>query len=341
MSLNKFKKNLLIYKEYLDRNKTQKNPINFGEFLYKLGNEYTGLILWEEERDTVGRSAGNPTWGYIYQYFGEEEKEENKLVGIGDAIYKEYDYDRPNDAYNEKLYSLLAEKVIKNCRVPHIDVAFLPKSSDATTISYCIFNKNQEEMYEIKDFLYNKFERDELDDKQDMVLIEELLETIKMSIPNEEDYGEIEENVIQVLALDAITNNPDRHPNNWAIVRDIKNGKYSLGIFDHSIGFYDMTQKRGKNMQWVSSYVLTKERKRNGIGDNGEKIIRYLKENYTEYFNNFIHRLIHKLPEFYQEIEDCPSCIDIRYLKKCLEEKVRYIYKMYDVEKGENDGEDR
>lgn len=340
MSLNKFKKNLLIYKEYLDRNKTQKNPINFGEFLYSLDKDYTGLIFFEQEKDTIGKSGGNPTWGYLYEFFGEEEKEENKLKGLGDVIYKEHDYDYPNDAYNEKIFSILSQKVIKNCRVPQTDVAFLKNSNEPTIISYCIFDKDNEEMFEIKDFLYNKFERDELQQKQDIILIKDILECIKMSVLDEENYKEIEEAVVQVLALDSITNNPERHPNNWSIVREIKTGRYSLGIFDNCRAFYNMTKKYN-NKQWVEGYVLTQERKKNGLGDDGEKVLKYLKDNYTEYFNKFIHRFIHKLPEFYQEIQDCPSCIDIRYLKKCLEEKVRYIYKMYDVEKGENDGEDR
>lgn len=342
MSSEKFHKKLLIYKEYLDYNRTKKNPINFGEFLYGLGNEYTGLIFWEEEKDLLGRSGGNPTWGYLYEYFGEEEKEENKLVGIGDVIYKEYDYDYPYDAYNEKLYSLLAKKVINNCRVPNIDVAFLPKSNEATTLSYCIFNKNKEEMFEIKDFLYNKFEREELSKKEDIVLIEEILESIKMSVPNEKDYKEIEESVIHVLALDSITNNPDRHPDNWAIVRNIETGKYDLGIFDNSRAFYNMIKKYNNNMQWVSTYVLTEERKRNGIGDNGQKVIKYLKENYTQYFNKFLYNFMNKLPEFYQELEECPNCIDVKYLKRSIEDKLRCIRKMYNEEREvKDDGECR
>jgi len=340
MSSEKYKKNLLIYQEYLDINKTKKNPVNFGEFLYGIGNEYTGLIFWEQEKDSLGNSGGNPTWGYLYEYFGEEENEEDKLIGIGDVIYKEYDYDYPNNAYNEKIYSVLAQKVVKNCRVPHIDVAFLPNSKQPTTISHCIFDTSKEEMFEIKDFLYNIFERNELKTNQDIVLIEDLLNSIKMSVSNEQDYKEIEEGVVQVLALDAITNNPDRHPNNWAVVRNIQTGKYSLGMFDNSIAFYNMIQKRNNNMQWVSSYVLTQERVRNGIGDNGEKVINYLKEHYTDYFNKFLYNFMDKLPEFFNEIEEYSKDIDVKYLKKCIEEKLRCIQKLYKGREND-DGESR
>jgi len=54
MSSDKFKKNIQIYKEYLDRKRTIKNPVNFGEFLYGLGEEYTGYEA------PVGEVMSNP-----------------------------------------------------------------------------------------------------------------------------------------------------------------------------------------------------------------------------------------------------------------------------------------
>lgn len=333
MSKEKIKKNLLIYREYLE--KEQKNPISLGEFLYGLGNEYTGLIFLEGEKDSLGGSGGNPTWGYLYEYFGEEENEEKKLIAKGYAIHKEYDYDYPYESYHEKLYSILAKKVIKNCRIPYIDIAFLQNSNNPSTLSHCIFDQNKEEMFEIKDYLYNIFEREDLNKKEDTVLISEILESIKMSVTNIENYKEIEESVIQVLILDSIVNNPDRHPNNWAIVRNIKTGKYSLGIFDNGRSFYNVTKYINKE-EWICNYVLTEERKRNGLGDRGDKIIRYIKQQYPEILKKFIHRFIHKLPEFYEEIEDLPNGVNKGYLRAKIEQKVMYIYKMFEEEREEN-----
>lgn len=340
MENNKYKeKNILIYKQYTDYFRTKKNPEDFGEFLSKLGNEFTGMIFYEEEPDSLGGSGGNPTWGYIYKYLGEEEKEENKLIGIGDAIYKGYDYDYPYDAYCEKIYSVLGKNTLSNSRVPKIDVVIPQKTKEPTTLSYCVFNSEEEEMFEIKDFLYNKFDNDELKQKQEIISIKDILECVKFSIDDEENYKEIEEGIVQVLILDAITNNPDRHPNNWSIVRNIQNGKYELAIFDNSRAFYNMIQKRN-NTKWAPSYVVTEERKRNGLGDSGDKVIEYLSKNYKEYFDKFMLNFMKELPDFFNELDEMPYDIDKKSFKKEIEDKLRYIRKLYNVEKEKENGKE-
>ncbi len=340
MENNRFReKKILIYKQYVDYFKTKRNPEDFGEFLSKLKNDFTGLIFYEIEADSLGGSGGNPTWGYVYKYFGNEEKEEDKLVGVGEAIYKEYDYDYPYDAYCENIYSALGKHTLTKARVPKIDVAIPNKSNDPTTISYCVFDSESEEMFEIKDFLYNKFDNDELREKQNIISIKDILECIKISIDDDENYKEIEEGVIQVLALDSIANNPDRHPNNWSIIRNIETGKYELAIFDNSRSFYHMVQKYDKNnSKWSPSYVITEERKRNGLGDFGDKVLKYLSRDYKEYFDRFMLKFMNELPRFYKDLDEMPYSVDKKNIKKEIDDKLRYIRKLYDVEKEEVHG---
>ena len=332
------KKLLKIYRQFTDYKRTIKNPIDFGEFLENLGEDYTGLVFYEERKDTIGKSGGNPTWGYVYEYDGKEEDEIKRVKGIKEAIFKEVDFDYPNDAFGEKLYSMIAKLCVDKCRIPDIDMVQEKQYGDAMTISYCVYDQSCEEMHEIRDYLYNIYQRDDIRQSKSIFGLKDILDCIKNSKDSqidEESYKEIEEGIVQILTLDSIINNPDRHPNNWSIIRNIKTGKYELAAYDNSRSFYSIIQKR-RNDIWASSYVLTKDRKPNGMGDMGDEVLEYLLKEYPEYTDRFLLRFMNCLPEFYEQIDQEFDGMD--EFKKNLKLKMKEVKKIYEKVRGSKDG---
>ena len=282
----------------------------------------TDMVFIEVQRDTVGKSGARPTWGYVYN-------NENGFKGI--ALHKEYDYDYPMAAYGEKVWSIFGQELIgESVRVPKIEIVEqTPGCEDI--ISYRILDNDTEDMIHIKETLFNKFERKEIKSKKEIYTIEEILECVRMQIRNGENYKKVEKDIIQVLLLDAITNNGDRHVLNWGLVREEKNNNYSLAVFDHASAFVDMFEDKSYFIKsgWANTYVTVGEdRGKTNIGSDGKKVIDYIAEEYPEYFNEFYDKFNEKLPKILEEVKKENMKIDFNRLQRKMQERNYYLKKV-------------
>lgn len=272
------------------------------------------MAFIKTRKDTIGMSQCGPTWGYAF------ETENGKMRWKEEGLYKEYDMDSPKVAYSEKIASIIGKKLLKNIRVPDIEIVEAVKG-ESGLISYIILNNDKEDMFHIRDILFNKFERAELSSMRNIVSIKDILESIKIQVEDEENYKEIEKGIIHTLLFDALTNNGDRHPHNWALIRDKITNRYELGIFDHaSCCVPMMVQQQNLGYEkWGGSYVKTRD---DGIpkrvGDSGETIIKYIYENYKDYFVEFADLLEIEFSEIMQEIKNENLPIDIMALQSSL-----------------------
>lgn len=297
----------------------------------------TEMVFEKIQRDTVGRSGSRPTWGNVYYNI------DGILYDGGVGLHKEYDYDYPNSAYSEKAWSIMGKHILKNTkvRVPDIDVVE-QKPGYPETISHRILDNGKEDLIHIKDLLFHKYEREELRTKKDLFFIEDILECIRIQVKDDENYKEIEKAVIQTLLLDSVTNNADRHANNWALIRNKKTNNYELGVYDHSSAFVDMFDERRHftTKGWVSSYIIMNERTRQiGMGVDGNIIIEYIFKNYKEYFDDFYTNYTNELEPSIQEILKEDLKVDNKRLGNRLRERKSFLRHLY-VEKGELEYDD-
>lgn len=303
----------------------KKDPPNISDSFN--GKIETDIIFQELQRDTIGKSGSSPTWGDVYL------NQNGKLEYLGIALHKGYDYDWPKAAYGEKAWSIMGKALLDGkVRVPNIDIVE-DKSRNEGIISYRLMNNDKEDMIHIKDTLFNKFEREEIKSKKDIFALNEILECVKLQIGNEENYGEVEKGIINVLMLDSITNNGDRHALNWALVRDKITNRYELAAFDHSSAFVDMFEDKSYILGrgWNSTYITVDDnKKKNYIGNDGEKILRYISKTYPEYFEEFCDNFDEKLPSILEKIRKENMKIDFNRLVKKLEEKKRFLKKLRD-----------
>lgn len=281
------------------------------------------IVFKEIQKDTIGRSGSSPTWGAVY-----ENKDGNlnfKAIGL----YKEYDYDIPDAAYGEKIWSILGKKILKNVRVPNIDVVE-ERKGDACCISYRLLNNDTEDMIHIRDILYHHYEREELKKKRDLFQIDDILKCVKTQVPDEENYKEIEKAMIQTILLDCVTNNADRHSNNWAIIRNKATNKYELAAYDHSSSLVDLlNDKRYHTAKgWVGSYIIIDERYRKiGLGNPGDVLIEYISKKFPEYYEEFTNNYVSNLDEALEEIKNSNLGIDLTRLNSKLKERKRILKK--------------
>lgn len=287
----------------------------------------TDIVFREVQRDTVGRSGGSPTWGYVYNNVN------GKMKFKGTALHKEYDYDCPMAAYGEKSWSIFGREILgESVRVPYIEIVE-QSSGYPEIISYRVLDNDIEDMIHIKDTFFKKFEREEIKSKKDIYTIDEILECIKLQIGDEEVYKGIEKDVIQVLLLDAVTNNADRHALNWALIREEKTNKYSLAVFDHASAFIDMFENKAYFLSngWGSTYVTVgADKGKHNIGSDGKKIIEYISKQYPEYFEEFCDRFDAKLPQILKQIEQENMKIDFRRLSNKMGERKNFLRRLRD-----------
>ena len=292
--------------------------------LFKEGLK-TDMIFREIQRDTKGKSGSRPTWGYAYK------NENGKMKFKGIALHKEYDYDYPLAAYGEKAWSIFGKEVLeKSVRVPNIERVYQSKGCEEI-ISYRVLDNDTEDMVSIKDTLFNKFEREELKARKNIYAIDDILECVKEEVGNENNYKKIEKDIIQVLLLDAVTNNGDRHSLNWGIVRNKKTNEYSLAVFDHASAFVDMFENRSYFVKngWTNSYTTVGEDvKRNNIGSEGKKIVDYISEKYPVYFENFCDKFEKKLPAILEQIKQENMKIDFSRFNNKMQERLYYLKKV-------------
>lgn len=279
------------------------------------------IIFKQILRDTMGNSGSNPVWGHVY------DNESEKLTYRGIGLYKEFDYDFPKGADAEKVWSIIGKKVLPQVRVPDIDIVAENKN-ERGIISYRVLNNDTEDLIHMTDVLYNKFQREELKEQRDLQNLEDFLECLKIQIKDPENYKQIEKAFIQTILLDSITNNRDRHANNWALVRNKTTNKYELALYDHAVSFIDMFEEK-KHLTidgWVGSYIITDEnRRKKDLGDIGKNLVNYIFENYREYFDDFYKNFDLVFDDTMEEIMCLDLNIDKKRLKKKLESRKEYL----------------
>ena len=290
----------------------------------------TDMLFREIQRDTIGKSSSNPTWGYAYSC------RNGKLKYKGIGLYKEFDYDAPNASYSEKVWSIIGKNILDGTRVPDISVVEERKGQPGI-ISYRLLDNDKEDLIHVKDILFNKFERSEIKEKRNIIYIEDLLECFKLQIGDEENYNSVRKSVIHTLLLDAVTNNADRHGNNWGLIRNKKTNRYEFADFDHSSSFVDMFEdkKHFTVNGWVSSYTSVKPtNQETRMGSCGNEIIEYIAKNYREDFKDFSIKFNNRLPNIIEEIKDEKLDINIDRLERRLNDKKRFL-KQLSREEGE------
>lgn len=314
----------------------EKTQGTFGEFLTKIPVDFDGYVFQELYKDPIGRSEGNPTWGELYSYEGHE------MYYKGTCVYKEIDYEHPEGAYAEKLWSLIGRRMLTECKVPKITLVKDKRFNEIGMCSHNIIDKSIEEPCDIKNILFNKYERQEIEKLKSIVPFDALLECVRIQIKDDKNFKKVEKDIVNTLLLDSFTNNSDRHANNWTLVRDKRTNEYKVGLFDHSSSFIDMISSRyGATINgWTSSYISMDERDiSKGTGSMGDRMIKALVDKYPEYSKEFFEKFSRELPGFYDEISIYGSKIDAAKVKKNISEKKKYMQKLlYEKYDGAYDG---
>lgn len=232
-----------------------------------------------------------------------------KLIGNGIAIYKEPDYDYDLGPYSEKLWSILGKLMLPNAKVPDIEI-IRDKRIDSTipgTMSYSIVDRENEDMTDFRTILrYNGLSEEEMKKQDDSLYVEELLGYIKNFVQDEENYKELEEDIIRTILLDCITNSFDRHPDNWALVRDNQTGKYKLGLFDNTVSFVNIIFPRPgviSKGNWGRVFIRAKS-ETGKISRSADEVIRDIYKKYPKHLEKFSKDLDDNLQIFNTQIEN-------------------------------------
>ena len=314
----------------------QKVP--FAAYMKELEKQkFNGFVFFKFYRDPVGNSGSNPTWGDLYEVI--KGKEHYK----GNCLYKEMDYDEPYASYCEKLWSILGKRVLGGkTRVPEITLVKPEGSSECGALSHIILNNDTEDMADMKKMLFFKLERQEQEKLKYLVDYQDLIDCVRIQVNNEENFKELEEQIVNTMLLDAVTNNADRHAKNWALVRNKATNHYSLGLYDHGVSFLDMVSDRpnatstsnGRSM-WTTTYIKTDPNVvYRGMGDTGDKIVKYLFNRYPEISEKFYETFCRELPGFEQDLKDAPSDINTKRIMSNLLIKKRVMEKIIDRQRG-------
>lgn len=294
----------------------------FGDFILKIPQNFDGYTFYRIRKDSVGKSGANPTWGDLYRYTNHE------LYYMGNCIYKEMDYDFPNAPYAEKLWSILGKRVLKDCRIPDITLVKDAKYKETGLFSHIILDNDTEDLISMSNLLFYKYERQTLNTLRSVIPFQDLLECVKMQINNEKNFKNVESQMVRTLLLDSITNNADRHTNNWALVRDKQHNIYTLGLFDHSSSFIDMVSARnGTTVNgWTSSFISTGSKPNiNGVGDLGNRIVENLFQQYPDISKEFMNCFHSEIENFYKDISSAPYYIDYRRIKYNIAHKEEFM----------------
>lgn len=323
---NLSEKPMLIYDSSLS------SDIRLDEFMNLQPIEFDGYVFHKQFRDPKGNSGSNPTWGELY------EIKNGIITNLGKGVYKEYDYDEPDGSYAEKLYSMLAKRVLdKQIRVPNITLVKDSKSKETGIFSHIILDNDTEDMMEIKALLFSVYDREKQKNMKSLVVYQDLLNAIKEEVHDEECFAKIEKQVVQTLLLDAFANNADRHARNWALIRDKETNEYNLGLFDHAVSFLDIISPRQlatNGTRWTNTYILTEEKKQiYGLGEDGKKVLKYLFKRYPEYSEEFIKNLEKELPGFLKEAKSMPGAIKSRSFESTLTAKCRGLRKILESQR--------
>ncbi len=151
----------------------------------------------------------------------------------------------------------------------------------------------------------------------------------KTATEKQQNYQDIEKSIIQVTVADLFTQNIDRHLNNWALIRDKRTDRYSLGLFDHATTFFNMSfdndivgfPQSHLRDEWATTSVLVQVGQRKS--STGIDLFRYIMEHYREYAVEILQQLHDKMPEIEQAIgyETIPNA---EYNKLSPEKQAQY-----------------
>ena len=268
------------------------------------------LYIQKFAEDTVGTTFG-ASWVYVFS------EKHNKKV----ALYKPIDYDEPLGAYAELLYSHIAKLCFSNIRIRVPEINMVMENNNLGILSYSIVNSITEDLIHVDSLLFYKYERKEL--KTFFTLgVKDIFECIGHEVCNEENFIEIQKSVIFTILLDAFTNNVDRHGKNWGLVRNKVSDYYELAIFDNVKSFINMfgnrTGYKDKDL-WVIEY--------NGIVsssklETGYEVCKFIKENYPDYFNEFIS-ILKSVEKMFSENISSISEIDTSRVSTQLKKKIK------------------
>ena len=279
------------------------------------------ILFRETQKDTIGNSGSNPTWGNV---FVKNKNGEIAFVGVG--LYKELDYDFPNNAYSEKIFSIIGKEVLPGVRLPNIDVVEEGHGQHGA-ISYRILDNDTEDLIHVRDILFNKYDRTAMLARKSFYTLDDILECMKIQIPDRENYRKVERDVIHTLLLDAVTNNSDRHPNNWALVRNKQTNRYDLAIYDNSAAFVDMFESSPWQTMhgWTGTYIAPDDDLSNRRGYLGKDFLKLIEQRYPYYYEEFSERLSEKMPIIAQKIlaENLP--VNNNRIIQKIESRSRYM----------------
>lgn len=165
------------------------------------------------------------------------------------------------------------------------------------------------------------------------VSVVQILKEIKaVAREKEENYLELEKSIIQTTVVDLLTNNTDRHLTNWALIRNKKNDRYILGLFDHAASFINMSTKTRYigitdeylKEYWVpSSVLLNTPLDIKNESSRGISVFRYLMNKYREYVLEILQKIYDKLPE-YEKIIQYETTAYEDYMKLPESERKKY-----------------
>ena len=280
------------------------HKVSFEDFISAIPKNYNGIVLKIGEKEPTSNSNGNAKWSDVYTY------DNSNLSYVGEAIYKEYDYDTPYSAYCEKLWSVLGRLVLDKTRVADIDIIKSYRYGDTEIISHKILDSNTEEAIDFYTLGFHKFSREELTSMHSVFYIEDLLECIRLEVKNEENYKQVEQQTIETVLLDSATNNVDRHPANWMLIRNKEDNWYSLGLFDHSLAFSNMIAENpfASHGIWAPTYLKTNKMEnwnmKNITREYGDSLVNYIIENYKTYYEDFMEKMEQQLPTFIEFINN-------------------------------------
>lgn len=269
----------------------------FEAWIKDLPENFNGVVCDTIDRDSEGNSGGKPRWVKVRESVNGKLSENSRI-----AIYKEPDYDEVEGPYAEKMWSILGKLVLPNCVVPDIDIISDPREKMVPgVLSYCIADKEKEDMIEIRNILrWNGISEKDMLQNDDRLYTKELLNHIKAYIKDDEKYNEIEGEIVKVILLDCVTNSLDRHPDNWCVIFNHKTGKYRVGLYDNTVSFVNMISPRpGVVVDGNWGRIFIKVENENGrTSDKGNEVIKYIHQEYPEYFNEFTESFSSKVEEF-------------------------------------------
>lgn len=243
-------------------------------------------------QDTIGTTFG-ASWVYVFN------EVHNKAI----ALYKPIDYDEPLGAYAELLYSHIANLCFSSTKIRVPKINLVSEGNDIGILSYSVLDNVAEDLIHMDSLMTYKYKNNE--QKRFFTLgLHDTLECVKHEVYENGNFIELEKAIIFVLLLDAFVNNADRHGKNWGLVRNKSTNHYELAIFDNVKSFINIFINRPgykDNALWSIIYNGTLS---SSNIETGHNLCMFIKENYPEYFKEFLILFNSALSTFSSDISE-------------------------------------